>query len=263
MGALEDIFNRSRGAILSPCGKYRYKLWRIWDEDRPMVTFIGLNPSRADDMQDDRTLKRCMVFADSWGFGGLYMMNLFAWRTPYSDELLRVSAPVGPETDKYLAEAIGQSEKIVLCYGTKGCWRGRDQEVLKMLTSPAYCLRLTKNGFPEHPLYVKGNTSLILFNQDHSAGRVVHCKQSEYDVYIGRPSKWGNPYSHRHDTKATHIVQTREDAIESFREYIENGEGKHLLKDLHELKGKTLGCYCHPQKCHGDVLIELVKKYCK
>lgn len=91
----------------------------------------------------------------------------------------------------------------------------------------------------------------------------VHCKRSPYDIYIGRPSLWGNPYTHHKDkkTKAEFIVDTREEAVEKYREYISNGEGKHLLDKLHELEGKTLGCWCMPNKsCHGDILIELVEE---
>ena len=88
--------------------------------------------------------------------------------------------------------------------------------------------------------------------------RVVHCKKEPYDVYIGRPSKWGNPFSHLESSKQSkYKVATRKEAIESFREWITKGEGKHLLKDLHELRGKTLGCWCKPKSCHGDILLEL------
>jgi len=93
--------------------------------------------------------------------------------------------------------------------------------------------------------------------------KVVHCKKEQYDVYIGRPSKWGNPFTHISDksTKAEFVVSDREIAVESYREWIENGDGKHLLNDLHELKDKILGCWCSPKQCHGDVLMELIKKY--
>lgn len=92
---------------------------------------------------------------------------------------------------------------------------------------------------------------------------VVHCKKAKYDVYIGRPSKWGNPFTNRPGTKAEFILPTRAEAINAYRKWITEGEGKHLLKDLHELKGKTLGCWCKPQSCHGDVLAELVELYCQ
>lgn len=92
--------------------------------------------------------------------------------------------------------------------------------------------------------------------------RVVHCKKERYDVYIGRPSKWGNPYTHiLRRTEAEFIVKNPEEAIKAYRNWIEKGKGSHLLEDLWELKNKTLGCWCSPKPCHGDVLIKLVKEY--
>jgi len=93
--------------------------------------------------------------------------------------------------------------------------------------------------------------------------RVVHCKKEPFDVYIGRGgSKWGNPFTHVTDkpTKAIHIVGSREEAIQKYKKWLLEGEGKWLLEHLHELKGKTLGCWCHPKACHGDVLLELANK---
>ena len=76
-----------------------------------------------------------------------------------------------------------------------------------------------------------------------------------YDVYIGRGSKWGNPFSHLESTKAEYKVETREEAIEKYREWILTQP--RLLADLYELKGKTLCCFCKPKACHGDILAEL------
>jgi hypothetical protein len=81
--------------------------------------------------------------------------------------------------------------------------------------------------------------------------KVVHCKKEPYDVYIGRPSKWGNPFEIGRDG-------TREEVIEKYREYILSKP--ELLKDLSELKGKILGCWCKPKACHGDVLVELLNE---
>lgn len=91
---------------------------------------------------------------------------------------------------------------------------------------------------------------------------VVNKYKEPYDVYIGRGSKWGNPFTHISDkqTKSEFIVATREESIEKFREYIieriSNGEVK--IDDLLELAGKRLGCFCKPKSCHGDVLVEIV-----
>jgi hypothetical protein len=89
--------------------------------------------------------------------------------------------------------------------------------------------------------------------------KVVHCKKEPFDVYIGRPSKWGNPFTNKAGTIAKFVLPTREEAIEAYRKWITEGDGKHLLNDLHELDGKILGCWCKPQSCHGDILIELTK----
>lgn len=87
---------------------------------------------------------------------------------------------------------------------------------------------------------------------------VVHCKKSKHDVYIGRPSKWGNPFSHQSGTLAKYKVATRNEAVSKYREWLL--KQPELMAELHELKGKTLGCWCAPQACHGDVLVELANK---
>ena len=91
---------------------------------------------------------------------------------------------------------------------------------------------------------------------------VVHCKKEPYNVYIGRPSKWGNPFTHIADKKtaAQFVVSSRDEAVEAYRLWITEGEGKHLLEDLHELRGKVLGCWCAPKACHGDVLLKLIEE---
>ena len=90
--------------------------------------------------------------------------------------------------------------------------------------------------------------------------RVVNLNNEEYDIFIGRGSKWGNPYTHHKDkpTLAEFIVDTREEAIERYREYIINN--KELMDALPELEGKILGCYCKPLSCHGDILLQLLTK---
>lgn len=77
--------------------------------------------------------------------------------------------------------------------------------------------------------------------------KVVHCKKEPFDVYIGRPSKWGNPFQIGKDGN-------REEVIEKYKQYLLSRPD--LISSLHELKGKTLGCWCKPKPCHGDVLVE-------
>jgi len=89
--------------------------------------------------------------------------------------------------------------------------------------------------------------------------KVVHCKKHLHDIYIGRPSKWGNPFSHLPGTLAEFQVPTREQAIQKYEEWIVTQP--QLLADLPELLGKTLGCWCAPKPCHGDVLKRLAESY--
>jgi Domain of unknown function (DUF4326) len=88
---------------------------------------------------------------------------------------------------------------------------------------------------------------------------VVHCKRDEYDVYIGRPSKWGNPFSHLENSAALFKTGTREEAIQKYKEWILSSP-KLVEEVRRELKGKVLGCWCHPLPCHGDVLAEIANK---
>ncbi len=83
--------------------------------------------------------------------------------------------------------------------------------------------------------------------------QVVHCKRDEFDVYIGRGTKWGNPYIIGRDG-------TREEVIDKYRQYIIMRR-KDLINELEELKGKRLGCWCSPKACHGDVLVALIKVF--
>ena len=85
---------------------------------------------------------------------------------------------------------------------------------------------------------------------------VVHKHKASYDVYIGRPSKWGNPFSHKAGTLARHRVASREEAIERYREWLLR-QPELVAKAKQELRGKVLGCWCSPLACHGDVLAEI------
>lgn len=89
--------------------------------------------------------------------------------------------------------------------------------------------------------------------------KVVHCKVENYDIYIGRPSKWGNMWSHKYGTAAQYLVDTREEAIQKFEEWLLSQPD--LVKAAkRELKGKILSCWCHPLPCHGDVLLRIANE---
>ena len=156
---MSDLFNQS-GAQFSDCRNYRYALWRIWDQDASKVMFIGLNPSTANENTDDPTIRRVVTFAKNWGYGGVYMMNLFAIVSPYPSVLKTCNDPLG-DNNQWLAEIKSRCSKVVFAWGNFDVF-GRDKTVAKMFPG-AECLVKNKNGTPKHPLYVKGNTVPVLF----------------------------------------------------------------------------------------------------
>ncbi|MGA7935930.1 MAG: DUF1643 domain-containing protein [Kovacikia sp.] len=153
------------GAILDPTKTYRYSLWREWDSRAPRVGFVMLNPSRADASVDDPTLRRCLGFARSWGYGSLEVVNLFAYRTPNPYELCQVADPIGIENDFYLASLNQRVQQIILAWGNWGTLYNRNQAAIALLaTQEVYCLGLTKLGNVKHPLYLKRDTKPVAFS---------------------------------------------------------------------------------------------------
>lgn len=149
-----------RGAVFSECGKHRLRLWRIWDERLPFAMCIGLNPSTANAETDDATIRRlCGVngILSNNGFGGLYMLNLFTFITPYPKELKEKN--VVPDGYYHL----NQCSKVIFCWGNFKEATERASEVIKLFTNP-YCFGKNANGTPKHPLYLKSDTKIIPFN---------------------------------------------------------------------------------------------------
>lgn len=150
------------GAEFDVTGRYRYRLWRSWDEEATRVGFVMLNPSRADGVVNDPTIRRCLGFARSWGFGGLEVVNLFAYCTAHPKELCQVADPIGRENDRYLAQLAERVDQIVLAWGNDGCLQSRDRTVRVLWgdRTPIYCLGMTKLGQPQHPLYIRRDVLL-------------------------------------------------------------------------------------------------------
>jgi hypothetical protein len=148
-------------------GSYRYHLWRTWNPDTQRITFIMCNPSTADGFTDDPTIRRCIDIAQAWAFGSLSVVNLFAYRSPSPQALFAVTDPVGPANETYLAQAAAQSACIIAAWGNAGQYRGRDREVMGLLSEYAsrlFCLGLNQSGSPKHPLYIKKGTECYAFS---------------------------------------------------------------------------------------------------
>ncbi|MFK5951230.1 MAG: DUF1643 domain-containing protein [Methylococcales bacterium] len=143
-------------AIFSECRNYRYALWRTWDKSKPYAMFIGLNPSTADEIENDNTINRCISFATDWGYGGLCMTNLFAFCTKDPDEMKAAKNPIGPENNEWLNKLSNNAGIIIAAWGDDGSHLGRSKEVIAMFPN-LKCLKINKTGEPAHPLYQPGS----------------------------------------------------------------------------------------------------------
>lgn len=153
----------SSNAVFSEDKKYRYTLWRAWDLTLPAVMLIGLNPSRANEIDNDPTIRRCIAFAKYWGFGQFYMTNLFAYIATKPKDLKLETNPIGTENDYWLKEIQGRTNLTVFVWGTNGNYLNRDKEVGLLIESP-HCISISKHGFPNHPLYLKNTLKPVPFN---------------------------------------------------------------------------------------------------
>lgn len=171
-GASKSEARMHRTARISPCGRYRYSLSRTWNRSLPVVLFVGLNPSTADDQIDDPTVRRCIGFAKSWGYGGLILVNLFAHRATNPSELTDAADPIGPENDYWITAEQARADRIVAAWGNHGSLFDRDKTVIDNLAG-AYCLGTTKLGCPRHPLYLASRTPLQKMRVSRSRPRAA------------------------------------------------------------------------------------------
>lgn len=147
-------------ASISPCRRYRYTLERHWG-DGATLCWIMLNPSTANASDDDPTIRKCIGFAQRWGYDGISVVNLFAWRATEPHQL-RTRADsgvdvIGPDNDLAIISAATRAKTVIAAWGIHGRHQGRDFQVWKLLQShhvTIACLGLTKRLDPKHPLYV-------------------------------------------------------------------------------------------------------------
>lgn len=149
-------------AIMSEDGIYRYTLLRQLLLGQGRCLFIMLNPSTADALNDDPTIRRCVGFMKKWEYRELMVVNIFALRATDPADLRAHPAPVGPKNDEYIRKAVERADRIVAAWGVHGAYMDRGANVLRMLKGKeVMCLGTTKEGQPRHPLMVAGKTNLI------------------------------------------------------------------------------------------------------
>ena len=130
-----------------------------------MVMFIGLNPSTADEVQLDPTVRRCVNFSKTWGYGSICMTNIFAIRSTNPKVMLKDPEPIGEDNNHWLIKTAEDSDLIVAAWGNHGIHLNRGDEVASMLDKYGViqCLDITKKGQPKHPLYIRADQKLRPF----------------------------------------------------------------------------------------------------
>lgn len=162
---MSDLF-LERDAVISECGRYRYLLRRTWDNGKPRVLYVMLNPSTADAEIDDATIRSCIRLAKGAGYGSFEVVNLFALRATDPAELQRATDPIGPRNDDSIEAAIMRCDLAICAWGAHPMAESRGNTVRGLLRQrrPAvFCLGTTKSGAPKHPLYIKSGTQLQTF----------------------------------------------------------------------------------------------------
>lgn len=154
-----SLFETGNTARFSPCRRYRYTLERIWDHEGPVANFLMLNPSTADEINNDPTIERQCRRVRRWGlnYGGVIVTNIFAWRSTDPRALYKLDDPIGPENDDAIVEAAHRSQIVICAWGgTHGGLLGRGEAVRKRLAmfTTLHYLQMCDNGHPSHPLYL-------------------------------------------------------------------------------------------------------------
>lgn len=161
------------GAKFSSCKKYRYRLWRIWDDQKPVMVFCMLNPSTADEVENDPTVARCQERAKRNGYGGIEVVNIFAFRSTDPRALYRAQDPIGPENNGHIKDALKSASTVICAWGKHGELSDRGVEVLKLILNLGHkpmALKINKDGSPGHPLYVGYDVKPVEYLAGNEAG---------------------------------------------------------------------------------------------
>lgn len=167
-------------AQISDCGRFRYRLGRDWSGvfgQRPssprVLLFVMLNPSTADDVEDDQTIRKCIAYAKAHDFNAISVVNLYAFRATEPGDLKIAGWPVGPANDENIMSEAMKSAGICLAWGVFASRTPRAGQVIKLLQraapdTPLQCLDVSKDGHPKHPLYLSGALRLKPFEVHHA-----------------------------------------------------------------------------------------------
>lgn len=161
--------------IFSEDRKYRYLLTRNIGFGDRKIMFLMVNPSTADEIRNDNTVSRCIDFANRWGYGRLFVTNLSPLRAT-DPKVLKSSGPDPEDVRLKNLDVIVQTgckcDMIVVAYGIHGKYENRAQYTLEKLRKSGldniYCLGITKDGYPRHPLMVRKETELIKYYLDNA-----------------------------------------------------------------------------------------------
>jgi len=159
---VREMISQFTGAVVDHTRSYRFVLWRFWAAS-PRVLFIGLNPSTANEYHDDPTVHRLLAFAAKWGYGGIYLCNVFSYRAKCPETLSAVEAIHSANIP-----AIMMASKLTVMAiaawgdGIEKVKNGKSvAEHIAKLVAPSFCFGLTRRGNPKHPLYLSSDAQLV------------------------------------------------------------------------------------------------------
>ena len=156
--------NIKREAVFDATRTYRYWLRREWDARLPGLTFVLLNPSIADEVNDDNAVRCCMRFACDWNFGSVEIVNLFGIVDTHPKKMKGFQNPVGSCNDQYVMESVNRASAVVIGWGNDGRHAGRAKEMLELLKEHSLlCLGKTTEGQPRYPSRLPTDTPRVKF----------------------------------------------------------------------------------------------------
>jgi hypothetical protein len=182
------------GAVFSRCRRWRYLLWRCWDESKPVANFLMLNPSTADEHKLDPSCTRARNYAGRWGFGAVVITNIFGWRATDPEEMKSAKDAVGRGNDRAIVEAAKAAKLVVCAWGNHGEHLGRAARVLQKLERERialHVLRLNGAGHPAHPLYLPASLEPAPFYSSGMPASFTSRRQSSRSARLISSSRSG------------------------------------------------------------------------